>query len=82
MFSAKCPTVFSSPSKAAYYQNFESGSSEFWGTRVMDTEPFCGRNVLKNPFRIYRQASDEDVGIMLSMFGTVNCLVFFLYLFI
>lgn len=38
----------------------------------MDTEPFCGRYVLKNPYRIYRQASDEDTGIMLSMFGTVN----------
>jgi hypothetical protein len=72
MFSAKCPIVFSSPSKMAYYQNFERQTSAFSGTVVMDTEPFCGRSVLKNPSRIFRGIYSTKVPIMLSTFGTVK----------
>ncbi|XP_060573258.1 fibrocystin-L-like isoform X2 [Ruditapes philippinarum] len=67
MFEAKCPEVFS-PRTAKYYQSFEVGSDEFTGTMVKDTEPFCGRYALKDPFRIFKK-KEKDLGIMLSQFS-------------
>jgi hypothetical protein len=69
MFEAKCPEVFS-PRTAKYYQSFEVGSDEFTGTMVKDTEPFCGRYALKDPFRIFKK-KEKDLGIMLSQFSMV-----------
>ncbi|XP_053372863.1 fibrocystin-L-like [Mercenaria mercenaria] len=69
MFEAKCPDVFS-PRTAKYYQSFEEYSSEFTGTIVKDTEPFCGRYSLKDPFRIYKK-KEKDFGIMLSSYGVM-----------
>ncbi|WAR05573.1 PKHL1-like protein, partial [Mya arenaria] len=49
LFEAKCPPVFSGPGISKYFQDFESHSDLYSGTRVKDTEPFCGRYVLQNP---------------------------------
>lgn len=69
MFEAKCPKVFSNPSKAIHYDSFESASSTFIGSIVKDTDAFCGRYAIKNPYRIYRKL-DDDLGILLLTHGT------------
>lgn len=69
MFEAKCPTVLS-PATAKYYQSFETLTGEFTGTMVKDTEPFCGRYVLKNPYRIFKK-KEKDLGILLSQYSQV-----------
>lgn len=71
MFSARCPSLFEGTGLSKYYQNFESDSALFRGTRVKDTEAFCGRYVLKNPTRLFTQ-TDGELGIMLSSYGTVR----------
>lgn len=77
MFTAKCPAAFASQELAKYYESFEGDSDLFIGGRVQDTEPFCGRWVLKNPYRIYKQL-DGEFGIMLSSYSTVCIQTFYI----
>ena len=71
MFEAKCPAVFESSSLKKLYLDYESDTGDFGGWRVKDTEPFCGRYSLKNPWALYRTKTD-DLTISLSSFPKVS----------
>ncbi|XP_052286416.1 fibrocystin-L-like [Dreissena polymorpha] len=74
MFEGKCPKAFEGPGKAAFYESFETGSGQYSGQVTRESEPFCGRYSLKNPYRIFKVAADKP-GIMLSQFGKL-CLAY------
>ncbi|KAL4228553.1 Fibrocystin-L [Mactra antiquata] len=66
MFEARCPSVVESPQTKTFYQSYEPTSTgDFTGQVVKDTEPFCGRYVLKNPWRAYKKG-DTQSGISLT----------------
>ena len=71
MFEAKCPTVFESPSLNKVYLDYESNTGDFGGTRVKDTEPFCGRYSLKNPWAMYK-TKEDDSSIALASYKMVT----------
>ena len=71
MFGARCPSMFESETTKKSFESFEADSDTFSGTRVKDTEPFCGHYSLKNPWKIFRITEDQS-GILLSQYKEVG----------
>ena len=63
--------MFESETTRKSFESFEADSDTFSGTRVKDTEPFCGRYSLKNPWKIFRITEDQS-GILLSQYKEVG----------
>ena len=57
--------MFESETIRKSFESFESSGSTFSGWRVKDTEPFCGRYSLKNPWKIFGLA-EEQAGVLLT----------------
>ena len=81
MFGARCPDMFESETTRKSFESFEAAGQTFSGTRVKDTEPFCGRYSLKNPWKIFRITEDQS-GILLSQYKEVGlCYLDFFFFF-
>ena len=70
MFGARCPKMFESETTRKSFESFEADGVTFTGTRVKDTEPFCGRYSLMNPGKIFGITEDQ-AGILLSQYKEV-----------
>ena len=83
MFGARCPKVFESETIRKRFESFESDGDTFSGWRVKDTEPFCGRYSLKNPWKIFG-ITEEQAGVLLTQHKMVGKVtkkkLFFFYL--
>ena len=62
--------MFESETTRKSFESFEVDGVTFSGTRVKDTEPFCGRYSLKNPGKIFGITEDQ-AGILLSQYKEV-----------
>ena len=76
--------MFESETIRKSFESFESSGSTISGSRVKDTEPFCGRYSLKNPWKIFGLA-EEQAGVLLTQNKMVGnkkkiCSGFFFFL--
>ena len=71
MFGARCPKMFESETKKKSFESFEANGVTFSGARVKDTEAFCGRYSLKNPWKIFG-ITEEQAGVLLSQYKEVG----------
>ncbi|XP_053388768.1 fibrocystin-L-like [Mercenaria mercenaria] len=65
VFTSKCPKELEGQGQR--YNSFEDYSRDFRDYRVRNTEAFCGRYALKNPYVIYK----NDEGSPLLHYGTL-----------
>ena len=72
MFGSRCPSLFENTDIKKSFESFESDKNTFSGTRVKDTEPFCGRYSLKNPWKIFG-LGDEEPAVSLNRDKMVRC---------